>query len=88
LYRFLVRRTGSNFNAVTLNRLFMNKVNWPPLSLSSRKRFVFPSLIFLSGKAVVMGIVTDDSRMYEVPALKVIAPRFIETAHARIEMAG
>ncbi|RYR15828.1 hypothetical protein Ahy_B04g072771 [Arachis hypogaea] len=64
LYRFLVRRTGSNFNAVTLNRLFMNKVNWPPLSLSSRKR------------------------MYEVPALKVIAPRFIETAHARIEMAG
>ncbi|XP_052115902.1 60S ribosomal protein L18-2 [Arachis duranensis] len=40
------------------------------------------------GKAVVVGIVTDDIRMYEVLALKVTAPRFIETAHARIEMAG
>ncbi|GAU45392.1 hypothetical protein TSUD_371090 [Trifolium subterraneum] len=34
LYRFLVRRTGSNFNAVILKRLFMSKVNKPPLSLS------------------------------------------------------
>ncbi|KAF2307276.1 hypothetical protein GH714_026054 [Hevea brasiliensis] len=34
LYRFLVRRTGSKFNAVILKRLFMSKVNKPPLSLS------------------------------------------------------
>jgi len=34
LYRFLVRRTGSKFNAVILKRLFMSKVNKPPISLS------------------------------------------------------
>ena len=39
LYRFLVRRTGSNFNAVILKRLFMSKVNKPPLSLSRLIRY-------------------------------------------------
>jgi len=34
LYRFLVRRTGSSFNAVVLKRLFMSKINKAPLSLS------------------------------------------------------
>ncbi|KAL2521645.1 60S ribosomal protein L18-2 [Forsythia ovata] len=34
LYRFLLRRTGSKFNAVVLKRLFMSKVNKAPLSLS------------------------------------------------------
>lgn len=40
LYRFLVRRTGSKFNAVILKRLFMSKVNKPPLSLSRLSRFM------------------------------------------------
>lgn len=35
-----------------------------------------------------MGTVTDDIRVYEVPALKVTALRFTETARARIEKAG
>lgn len=35
-----------------------------------------------------MGAVTDDCRVYEVPALKVTALRFTETARARIEKAG
>ncbi|KAI4349679.1 hypothetical protein L6164_010239 [Bauhinia variegata] len=85
LYRFLVRRTGSHFNAVILKRLFMSKVNKPPLSLSRLIRF-------MQGKedkiAVVVGAVTDDIRVYEVPALKVTALRFTETARARIEKAG
>ncbi|KAK7396903.1 hypothetical protein VNO78_18065 [Psophocarpus tetragonolobus] len=85
LYRFLVRRTGSNFNAVVLKRLFMSKVNKPPLSLSRLIRYT-------KGKedkiAVVVGAVTDDIRVYEVPALKVTALRFTETARARIEKAG
>lgn len=38
--------------------------------------------------AVVVGTVTDDIRVYEVPALKVTALRFTETARARIEKAG
>ena len=38
--------------------------------------------------AVVVGTVTDDIRVYEVPTLKVTALRFTETARARIEKAG
>ena len=38
--------------------------------------------------AVVVGTITDDVRVYEVPALKVTALRFTETARARIEKAG
>ncbi|XP_020231722.1 60S ribosomal protein L18-2 [Cajanus cajan] len=85
LYRFLVRRTSSNFNAVILKRLFMSKVNKPPLSLSRLIRY-------MKGKedkiAVVVGAVTDDIRAYEVPALKVTALRFTKTARARILKAG
>ncbi|KAH9786510.1 60S ribosomal protein L18-3 [Citrus sinensis] len=85
LYRFLVRRTDSNFDKVILKRLFMSKVNKPPMSLSRLTKF-------MKGKedkiAVVVGTVTDDIRVYEVPALKVTALRFTETARARIEKAG
>nr|CAD1829812.1 unnamed protein product [Ananas comosus var. bracteatus] len=85
LYRFLVRRTGSKFNAVILKRLFMSKINRPPISL---RRLVS----FMSGKgdkiAVIVGTVTDDKRVYEVPAMKVTALRFTETARARIVNAG
>ncbi|KAK5813626.1 60S ribosomal L18-2 -like protein [Gossypium arboreum] len=72
LYRFLVRRTGSKFNTVILKRLFMSKVNKPPLSLSRL-------IQFMKGKGLWV---------YEVPALKVTALRFTETARARIEKAG
>ncbi|EOX95132.1 Ribosomal protein L18 isoform 2 [Theobroma cacao] len=85
LYRFLVRRTGSKFNAVILKRLFMSKVNKPPLSLSRLIEFMKCKEDKI---AVVVGTVTDDIRVYEVPALKVTALRFTETARARIEKAG
>ncbi|KAL0435905.1 UNVERIFIED_CONTAM: 60S ribosomal protein L18-2 [Sesamum radiatum] len=85
LYRFLVRRTGSRFNAVVLKRLFMSRVNRPPLPLSRLIRL-------MNGKedkiAVLVGSVTDHIRVHEVPALKVTALRFTETARARIEKAG
>nr|GEU74422.1 60S ribosomal protein L18-2 [Tanacetum cinerariifolium] len=85
LYRFLVRRTGSNFNAVILKRLFMSKVNKPPISLSRLARY-------MAGKdekiAVIVGTVTDDVRVPEIPCMKVTALRFTETARARIEKAG
>ncbi|KAL2485784.1 60S ribosomal protein L18-2 [Abeliophyllum distichum] len=85
LYRFLVRRTGSKFNAVVLKRLFMSKVNKAPLSLSRL-------ITFMKGKedkiAVIVGTVTDDIRAYEVPSLKVTALRFTERARARIEKVG
>ncbi|KAF1860729.1 hypothetical protein Lal_00000142 [Lupinus albus] len=85
LYRFLVRRTGSKFNAVILKRLFMSKVNKPPLSLSRLIKYTKGK----EGKiAVVVGTITDDIRSYEVPPLKITALRFTETARARIEKAG
>ncbi|KAG6750439.1 hypothetical protein POTOM_044932 [Populus tomentosa] len=85
LYRFLVRRTQSKFNAVILKRLFMSKINKAPLSLSRLIKYTKGK----EGKiAVVVGTVTDDIRVYEVPTLKVTALRFTETARARIEKAG
>ncbi|XP_008810211.2 60S ribosomal protein L18-2-like [Phoenix dactylifera] len=85
LYRFLVRRTGSKFNAVILKRLFMSKINRPPISLKRLIRF-------MEGKedkiVVIVGTVTDDKRVYEVPSMKVTALRFTETARARILNAG
>ena len=38
--------------------------------------------------AVVVGTITDDIRLLEVPALKVCALRFTESARARIVKAG
>uniref|UniRef100_A0A452Y195 Large ribosomal subunit protein uL15/eL18 domain-containing protein n=1 Tax=Aegilops tauschii subsp. strangulata TaxID=200361 RepID=A0A452Y195_AEGTS len=86
LYRFLVRRTKSKFNAVILKRLFMSKTNRPPLSMRRLSNF-------MKGKeekniAVVVGTITDDMRIQEVPAMKVTALRFTETARARIINAG
>lgn len=85
LYRFLVRRTSSHFNAVILKRLFMSKTNKPPLSLSRLARY-------MQGKddkiAVVVGTITDDNRVYELPPVKITALRFTETARARILKAG
>eukprot|EP00271_Cylindrocystis_brebissonii_P015789 TRINITY_DN38803_c0_g1_i1.p1 TRINITY_DN38803_c0_g1~~TRINITY_DN38803_c0_g1_i1.p1 ORF type:complete len:188 (+),score=37.49 TRINITY_DN38803_c0_g1_i1:47-610(+) len=85
LYRFLVRRTDSAFNKVVLKRLIMSRTNKPPLSLSRLATYMKEK----DGKtAVVVGPITDDVRMYEVPNLKVCALRFTETARARILKAG
>ncbi|KAF2546170.1 hypothetical protein F2Q70_00023944 [Brassica cretica] len=85
IYRFLVRRTQSKFNAVILKRLFMSKVNKAPLSLSRLVEF-------MTGKedkiAVLVGTITDDLRVHEIPAIKVTALRFSERARASIEKAG
>jgi hypothetical protein len=38
--------------------------------------------------AVIVGTVTDDKRIHKIPAMKVTALRFTETARARIVNAG
>jgi len=85
LYRFLARRTSSNFNRVILKRLFMSRINRPPLSLARLVRNI-------RGKenkiAVVVGTITDDVRLLDVPKLTVCALRVTRTAHARILKAG
>ncbi|KAL4877930.1 60S ribosomal protein L18 [Aspergillus karnatakaensis] len=86
LYRFLARRTESNFNKVVLRRLFMSRINRPPVSISRLASNVTESH---QGKTiVVIGTVTDDNRLLTVPKLSVAALRFTATARARIEKAG
>ena len=78
LRRFLARRTESRFAATILKRLCMSRVNTPPLSIARLVRY-------MKGKesktAVIVGPVTNDTRLLEVPALTVCALRF--TADAR-----
>ncbi|RKF60687.1 60S ribosomal protein L18-B [Erysiphe neolycopersici] len=86
LYRFLARRTDSAFNKVVLRRLFMSRINRPPVSIS---RIVANISEESKDKMiVVIGTVTDDSRLLKVPNLSVAALRFTSTARARIIAAG
>ena len=63
----------------------MSKTNRPPLSLSKLAKFMKGK----EGKvAAIVGTITDDVRLHDVPALKVCALRFTETARARIIKAG
>jgi len=80
-------RTDSAFNKVVLRRLFMSRMNRPPLSLSRIAANV------IKGKnekktVVVVGTVTDDNRLHKLPKLNVAALRFTATARARIVAAG
>merc|ERR1712136_227486 len=86
LYRFLARRTDAKFNKVILKRLFMSKTNTPPISLARIARRVKRSE---SEKiCVVVGTVTDDVRLLDVPKLTVCALRFTDGARTRILKAG
>ncbi|KAJ4855485.1 ribosomal protein 60S l18 and 50S l18e domain-containing protein [Trichoderma breve] len=85
LYRFLARRTDAAFNKVVLRRLFMSKINRPPVSLSR--------IVSNIGKeekrtVVIVGTVTDDNRLLTFPKATVAALRFTATARARIVAAG
>jgi len=85
VYRFLARRTERSFNKLVLKRLFMSRVNRPPMGIARIARY-------MKGKeskvAVLVGTVTDDSRLFEVPKLRVCALRFTDAARARILGAG
>ncbi|KAK8790497.1 hypothetical protein WA171_002020 [Blastocystis sp. BT1] len=85
LYRFVARRTGAKFPEIVLRRLYMSRINRPPMGLAALARH-------MKGKeskiAVVVGTITDDIRLVEVPALKVCALHFTEGARARIVKAG
>lgn len=80
-------RTDAPFNKVVLKSLFLSKVNRPPVSLTK-----INSVVSQKGAAekivVVVGTVTDDLRMVEVPKVTVAALRFTAGAKARIIKAG
>lgn len=85
LYSFLARRTDSSFCKVVLKRLYMSKINKPPISVSKVAKYLTKN----EGKiAVIVGTVTDDVRLTELPKLKVCALRFTAGARARITKAG
>merc|ERR1712226_1398384 len=79
------RRTDSRFNKIVLKRLFMSKINRPPMSISKLARMA-------KGKEdktiVLVGTVTDDTRLLEVPKLTICALKVTATARARILKAG
>lgn len=79
-------RTDSAFNKVVLRRLFMSRINRPPVSLSRVKA----NLKNGNEKktVVIVGTVTDDVRLLEVPQVSIAALRFTATARARILAAG
>merc|ERR1711881_744587 len=87
LYRFLARRTDAKFNEIVLRRLFMSKINRPPLSLARLIRNMKKE--GCEGKiAVVIGTITNDLRIFKVPKLTVAALHVTEKARERILKAG
>merc|ERR1711915_635930 len=75
------------WSKVILKRLFMSRINRPPLSLARLVRKMGTG--GREGKtAVVVGTVTNDVRILEVPKLKLCALRVTEAARARILAAG
>merc|ERR1739846_143710 len=59
LYRFMARRTDAKFNKIILRRLFMSRINRPPLSIARLTRNMKKP--GHEGKiAVVVGTITND----------------------------
>ena len=79
-------RTDAPFNKVVLRRLFMSRINRPPVSLS---RIASNLKNGNENKTiVVVGTVTDDNRLLVVPKVNIAALRFTATARARVTAAG
>lgn len=65
----------------------MSKINRPPISLARIVRLMKkPGREGLT--AVIVGAVTDDQRIWDVPKLSICALRVSEKARARILKAG
>ncbi|KAL3313318.1 60S ribosomal protein L18 [Cichlidogyrus casuarinus] len=88
-YRFLARRTKSKFNKVVLKRLYTTKINQPPISIA---RIVRNYKRINKDKAdktvVVVGTVTNDVRIRELPKMTICALHFTTGAKNRILKAG
>lgn len=63
----------------------MSKINNPPISISRMVRYVKDKT---DKTVVIVGTVTDDARLLELPSLTVAALRFTDSARARIVKAG
>jgi large subunit ribosomal protein L18e len=87
LYRYLARRTGKKFDQIVLRRLFMARQFKAPLSLGRIKH-----QLKKPGNAdkivTVVGRVTNDVRLFEVPKMKLCALHVTDSARSRILKAG
>merc|ERR1719362_1217782 len=70
-----------------LRRLFMSKINRPPLSIARLIRNM-KKAGNADKVAVVVGTVTNDLRIFEVPKMTLCALRVTEKARERILKAG
>ena len=61
LYRFLARRSDAKFNKIILRRLFMSKINRPPLSIARLARNM-KKAGNADKIAVCVGTITNDIR--------------------------
>jgi len=86
LYRFLARRTNSEFNKKVLQRLCHSRSNKVPLSVAQIAKFMKKQKDGVI--AVVVAPVLDDPRLLDVPKLRVCALKFSESARTRILKAG
>ena len=71
-----------------LRRLFLSKINRPPISLSKITKETESTPERDSKTIVVVGTVTDDVRLQVVPKLSIAALRFTRSAKERIRNAG
>ena len=90
LYKFLARRTTAKFNKTVLKRLLNSRINRAPVSLSklakqaSKEQYADMEKNGQEVIFAVVGSVTDDARLMEVPAMRVCALKFTEKARERI----
>lgn len=88
LYRFLYRRTHQKFNKIVLRRLFMSRINRPVISLQRVLRLYKQRQAKEGSIVVIVGKITNDLRLLEVPKIRVCALRISERARERIVKAG
>merc|ERR1719203_1781884 len=86
---FLARRTDAKFNKIILRRLFMSKINRPPLSLARLVRNLKKEGN-ATKLAVCVGTVTNDLRIFDVPkiTLMIQGPRKAREAQKHFGAAG
>ena len=93
LYKFLSRRTTSKFNKCVLKRLLNSRVNRTPVSLTKLAKYSLrKSVADQKAKGddiifAIVGTVTNDTRLIDVPEMKVCALKFTEKARERITAA-
>ncbi|TFK56236.1 ribosomal protein L18e [Heliocybe sulcata] len=73
---------------VILHRLFLSKINRPPISLSKIVKETSSAGDLESQVIVAVSTVTDDVRLITVPKLTIAALRFTRAAKERILKAG